>query len=77
MGPSSCSLCGLAAAGEMVDPGPAFGLVHRPCFIEMDVRDELEEHHQVDVLHFVAALPPRPARHVSKAARALSFEVAA
>lgn len=39
----ACPLCGLAAAGDKVHPGPAWQRVHRACFIEWDRKAEAEE----------------------------------
>ena len=66
---TTCCLCGTPADLDPVFTGQDLGTVHRACFIEMDVRDELEEHRQVDAAHAAACLPPRPARHTSREAR--------
>lgn len=66
---AACSLCGLEADLDPVNAGRDLGTVHRACFIAMDERDELEERLQVDALYFIAGLPQRLPRHVSREAR--------
>ena len=40
----SCSICGRPALQDLVDAAGDLGVVHRPCFVQWDTKQEAVEH---------------------------------